>query len=307
MTIQENLVSLCLGGYLQILPAALEYARNSCHNHRMYDDDPTLGDLLRSFWAARLFVFAGALLGLLAAGIYIFVITPVYKAEMIVAPADGYALGDYASSLSPDRSLTLPFWRPSEPDNVSTDFYRFVHTVRGASVASILLKDKAVLGGIRKDSGWLEGADSWSAEELAAYLQKRVDVTRLGATPLRALSYEHPDPEFAASLLRKIHLVSDQLIRRDRRRQSQARIDYLQESLAKTAHPDHRRGITNLLMQQEHIQMLANLDEAYAAIIVEPPSAGPRPSWPKKSYLFSGMILLGAFLGYALWSVLQRK
>ena len=282
---------------------SIETRRSLCHKEIMRDDDPTLGDLLRSVWAARLFVFGGVLLGLIGAGLYVFFVTPTYKAVMVVAPADGYALGDYASSLSADRSLTLPFWRPSEPDHVSTDFYRFVYTARGPSVASILLKDKTVLAGIRKDAFWLKSAKSWSPEELSDYLEKHVEVSRLGATPLRIISYKHPDPAFAVSLLRKLHLVADQLIRRDRRRQSQARIDYLQGVLAKTAHPDHRRGITNLLMQQEHIQMLANLDEPYAAILVEPPAAGPRPYWPKKIYLFSGLILLGAFLGYALWSV----
>ena len=269
----------------------------------MRDEDPSLGDLLRSLWKARLFVLSGVVVGLIIAVIYIVLVTPTYRATMIVAPADGYALGDYASSLSKDRSFTLPFWRPSEPDNVSTDFYRFVSTVRGPSVAGILLKDKTVLAGIRKDGGWLQRAQNWSSEELAAYLRDHVSIHQLGTTPLREIIYDHPDPEFAAALLRKIHLVADQLIRRDRRRQSQARIDYLQESLSKTANPDHKRGITNLLMQQEHIQMLANLDEAYAAIIVEPPAAGPRPHWPKKMYLFAGMMLLGAFLGYVLFSI----
>ncbi len=273
----------------------------------MHDEDPSLGDLLRSFWKARFFIFIGALIGFTVTILYIVLMTPTYKATMIVAPADGYALGDYASSLSPDRSLALPFWRPSEPDNISTDFYRFIHTVRGPSVASILLKDQSVLAGIRKDGSWLKTAQSWSAEELAEYLDKRVSIRQLGATPLRELSYDHPEPEFAASFLRKVHLVSDQLIRRDRRRQSQARIDYLKDSLSKTVHPDHRRGITNLLMQQEHIQMLANLDEAYAAIIVEPPASGPRPHWPKKAYLFAGLILLGGFIGYAVYSIAGRR
>jgi hypothetical protein len=92
------------------------------------------------------------------------------------------------------------------------------------------------------------------------------------------------------------------MIRRDRRRQSQSRIEYLENALKRTINPDHRKGITNLLMQQEHIQMLANLDEDYAAIIVEPPSSSPKPTWPNKPLSYFIAVLLGILSGYVLWS-----
>ena len=139
---------------------------------------------------------------------------------MIVAPADGYALGDYASSVSDGNSLEIPFWRPKDQEGVSTDFYRFVYTVEGTSVASILLKDESVLAGIARDGSWRNSAKEWTPEELSDYLDKHLKVEHLGTTPLRRLTYDHPDPEFAAAFLRKVHLVADQLIRRDRRQVS---------------------------------------------------------------------------------------
>lgn len=260
--------------------------------------EPTLADLLRSLWDARLSIFLSVILFILAALVFIAVATPKYRAEMIVAPADGYALGDYASSMSEGEALTIPFWRPREADGVSTDFHRFVFTIKGPAVAAILLKDSAVLSGIARDGVESSRKDGWSAEELSAYLSKRLRVQHLGATPLRKISYSHPDPAFAAAFLRKIHLVADQLIRRDRRRQSESRIKYLQDSLQGTINPDHRRGIANLLIQQEHIRMLANLDEAYAAIIVEPPASGPKPVWPDRPLLLLLFALAGAGTGY---------
>lgn len=272
----------------------------------MSSQEPTLRDLLELIWKARIFVGTGAFLGLIFAVVFILFSTPYYKATMIVAPADGYALGDYASSLSYDQMTSLPFWRPMDPEGVSTDFYRFVHTATGPSVADVLLKDEGVLAGIRKDKSWLKEANSWTAEELAHYLNKYIKIDPLGNTPLRRFSYLHPDREFAAALLRKIHLVSDQMIRRDRKRQSQNRVEYLQKSLETTKHPDHRKIITNLLMQQEHIRMLANMDEAYSAIIVEPAFSGPKPHWPNKILVFPIMILAGALAGFIIWSVQKR-
>lgn len=265
--------------------------------------EPTLADILRDFWRARLFVMAGAFLALLVATLFILFTTPLYKGSMIVAPADGYALGDYASSVADGQSLDLPFWRPKDQEGVSTDFYRFVYTATGASVAAILLKDQSVLSGIAKDGRWGGKGKDWTADELAEYLDRYIKIEHLGTTPLRRLSYQHPDPVFAAALLRKIHLVADQLIRRDRRRHSESRISYLQDALQKTINPDHRRGITNLLMQQEHIRMLANLDEAYAAIVVEPASSTSRPVWPRKTMILAAFIMLGMMGGYLVWSM----
>ncbi|HEU4839544.1 MAG TPA: Wzz/FepE/Etk N-terminal domain-containing protein [Micavibrio sp.] len=269
--------------------------------------EPTLADLLSGLWAAKFHMLFFAAVFCAAAFFIVLLSTPLYRASMIVAPADGYALGDYASSVSEGEGLTIPFWRPREAGGISTDFHRFVYTVKGTAAAAILLKDSSVLSGIARDGSRASKADKWTPEELADYLDKKLRIEHLGATPLRRLSYKHPDPAFAAAFLRKIHLVADQLIRRDRRRQSESRIRYLTDTLQKTVNPDHRKGIANLLMQQEHIQMLANLDEPYAAIVVEPPAASPHPVWPAKSLFFSVFALLGAAIGYLVRSVRHER
>lgn len=260
--------------------------------------DMTLAQLLRHIWQAKLYMLICSVVTLSAAFLFLSLATPKYKASMIVAPADGYALGDYASMIENDRMASMPFWRPKDQEGVSTDFYRFIHTIRGPSVAEILLSDRGVLSGIRR-GGHAEAIKK--KEALAVYLDRRIGIDPLGATPLRRITYSHPDPEFASAMLRKIHLVADQMIRRDRRRQSQSRIDYLKQSLARTNNLDHRKGITNLLMQQEHIQMLANLDEPYAAIVVEPAFSAPKPSWPNHYVTWAIALMMGLFLGYVFW------
>ena len=267
--------------------------------------DPTLGELLSDIWSARRQVFTGAIIFNLIAVAVIAFSKPLYRASMIVAPADGYALGDYASSVSEGEAMTLPFWRPHDQEGVSTDFYRFIYTIGGSSVAAILLSDQAVIDGIHRDGQFFHPSTKLSAEELAAYLEKNLHVEHLGTTALRRISYSHPDPVFAAAFLRKIHLVSDQLIRRERRRQSENRIKYLEDTLQKTVNPEHRKGIADLLMQQEHVQMLANLDEPYAAIIVEPPAATPKPVWPDKPLLLGIFAIAGGIFGY-LYKAMRR-
>lgn len=258
----------------------------------------SLRELCGLLWRAKIFVLCGIFIGLFIGLLFTLFVTPTYKAVMIIAPADGYALGDYASTIEHDQIAALPFWRPKSNEGASPDFYRFVHTIRGPAVAKILMNDEAVVTRINDVLDKRVG----SPEELAVYLDRHVRIDPLGATPLRKITYHHPDQEFAAALLRKLHLVSDQMIRRDRRRQSQSRIEYLDNMLQKTINPDHRKGITNLLMQQEHIQMLANLNEDYAAIIVEPASASPKPTWPNKPLSYLVGALIGMMVGFVLWS-----
>jgi hypothetical protein len=267
------------------------------------NDDVSLLDLLRSFWRAKIYMIFCALVTLMVAFIFISVSIPEYRATMIVAPADGYALGDYAPSVDNSRIAALPFWRPKDSEGASTDFYRFIYTMRGAEAAKILMQDQSVVSNV---NGMLKKPIK-TPEELSLYLTRNIQIDPLGATPLRRLIYKHENAEFSAALLRKLHLVADQMIRRDRRRQSQSRIEYLENSLRKTNNPDHRKGITNLLMQQEHVQMLANLDEAYAAIVVEPPSATPRPVWPNKALIYSAALLMGLLFGFLIWSLRHAK
>lgn len=267
----------------------------------MNGGDLNIIDVTAHIYRARWRVLCGALAGVIAAVVLLSFVPQSYRAVMVVAPADGYALGDYASARGGsastyDKIVSLPFWRPMEPEGISTDFYRFVQTARGPAAADILRRDETIR--IR-----LPDEVMASPSALSDYMTRRVDIQPVGATPLRRMSYYHPDSDFAAAFLRKAHLVADQMIRRDRRRMAQARIDYLSASLEKTANPDHRRIITGLLMQQEHILMLANLDEPYAAIIVEPASASAKPVWPDKPMTIAGFALIGAMLGYfyALW------
>jgi len=262
-------------------------------------DDMNLADLIGDIWRAKFYMIVMVALCAVMAFLFLKISTPHYRASMIVAPADGYALGDYASMIDNERIAAMPFWRPMDQEGVSTDFYRFIRTIRGPSVGEILLTDRGVLSGIQHD----EGRALKTKEELAIYLSKKIQIDPIGATPLRRIHYAHPDPEFAAAMLRKIHLVADQMIRRDRKRQSQSRIDYLKDSLSKNQNPDHRKGITNLLMQQEHIQMLANLNEAYAAIVVEPAFTAPKPDWPKPFVVWPVALFLGGFLGYIIFSI----
>ena len=53
--------------------------------------------------------------------------------------------------------------------------------------------------------------------------------------------------------------------------------------------------------------MLANLDEAYAAIVVEPASHSPKTVWPNKPLMYFVGGALGFFLGFLIWNLFKKE
>ncbi|MCB1652261.1 MAG: hypothetical protein KDI46_09430 [Alphaproteobacteria bacterium] len=256
--------------------------------------EPTLGDLLRELWLGRRYILIGLLFGILCATLLSALATPHYKAQMIIAPARPLQAEQTAA-------VTKESDARSEAQNL---FTRFEATYKGPSVAAILLRDPDILDGLQKDSWFLKSSDAktpQTAAELSDYINERVQNTPIGETPLRTLSYLHPDPAFAGLFLRRLHDVTDGLIRHAVRYNVNERIAYLQEALGKMPNPDNKRALTDLLLEQERLKMLVSIDQPYAAALIEPPAASARPLWPDYTLVFITFTLSAAMLGFALF------
>ena len=92
---------------------------------------------------------------------------------------------------------------------------------------------------------------------------------------------------------------ADTLIRSELEQKTAHRIQYLNQALAQERNPDHQRALTKLLMDQEQIAMVLAVHEPFAATVAEPPSAAPKPSWPRKGVVLPAGLLIGMMLGFA--------
>lgn len=270
--------------------------------------EPTLGDLLKDIWAAKLsLLIFGALFTLIAAG-FIVTATPYYKSKIILSPANPMNGAEMSSLLADDNLFALRYLVQRVGGANSTDFLRFENIYDGPSVAKILLKDERMVDGLKADRryGYLTHKKDWPPQRFAEYLQKRLKISPVGASPLRTLSYDHPDPEFATYLLGEVHQISDFLIRQNIHVESSQRIDYLKSAIDETQNPEHRRALTTLLLEQERLRMLVSIDQAYAAGVVEPPSASVKPTWPDPYLIFPVFLFAGFVLGYAVYSLRKK-
>lgn len=269
-----------------------------------YAAEPTLGDVFQSVWKAKLSVAIGGFLGFAAAVLFLFFAVPHYRITMLVGPAEHAAKADIKALLPDNPSFALQYLVSSMGSQDSSDFIRFENTLRGPSVAAELLKDPKIADGMAHNGGFIFSlpADSRTAQELSDLLQKEVSIEPVGNTPLRRITIDHSSPSFGVYVLNKIYGQTDALIRSDVENQAHSRATYLQQMLARISNPDHRRALTALLMEQEHIQMILGANEPYSAMIAEAPSVSTKAYWPRKSLILAGFIFAGMVLGFALRS-----
>ncbi len=263
--------------------------------------ETTLGDFALELWRARGFVLCGLIVGFVGAALFVLSAVPHGSARLVIAPASPME----AMQISANQNR--PVAADDSQKRADSNFARFDAVMKGVSAARILLREDDILTGLENDRAYRfdDSDQQWSPSKLAEYIESRVHVDPVGETSLRILSYEHSNPNFAALFLRRLHEVSDGLIRHSMRRDVNERIQYLQKSLGNTMNPEHRRALTDLLMEQERLKMLVSIEQPYAAALVEPAAAMPRQSWPDVPLVFAALGFGGAFMGFVIFSIMQ--
>ena len=263
----------------------------------------TLSDLRGDIMAASAWIIFGILSGTLFALVFIFLATPYYRAQMIVAPASPLLGGaEMTAGEGNENFSALRYLIQRGVVSGSVDFQRFESMIRGPAVAAKLLQDEKIRLGLSLDRPLIFSGvqQNWTPEDLADYIEKHVRLEPVGASALRRLVYLHPNREFGVYFLHSLHRVTDGLIQSQVRQEVGDRVAYLQQQSERTNNPEHRRALTALLMEQERLLMLASIDQLYAATVIEPPDALPRPFWPDALMIMPVLIFAGALLGFLL-------
>lgn len=267
--------------------------------------EASLHDLLRLMAAARMAIALGALVGLCAALGFFMLAVQHYKAQVLLAPANPINGAEAPVPSGNENWFALKMVMQQLSATNINDFSRFEQLITGPAVGNILLRDPAVRQGLAQDRAFIfwRQAPPRNAAEMSEYLRQRVRLEPVGATMMRRMVYLHPNPAFAAAFLQQVHATADQIIRDTVRRDTQQRIDYLQQALSRTLNPDNQRALTNLLMEQERMRMLAAIDQPYAATVVEAAAPSARPRWPDKPLIVLVLMALGAGAGLLVYAL----
>lgn len=283
--------------------------------------EPTLADVLASFWQGRYIILAGGVLGALMAHILLLYAVPQYKAVMLVAPSEkdsgsvspditAMISGTYGEGLSALPAIRDMGAAAYTGDNLNT-FREFEAVLRGPTVAGALLETQGDF--VTKAAAddvlfrFMEQTTYDTAEEFSGYLQKAVKIDMTGAGAIRRISYTHPDRDIAVNMLKALTAQAGRLVYQRALAHHEDRLSYLRGALEKVEHPDHRRILTGLLMKQEHILMMLSIKGDYAVHVIEPPAAMAKPGWPYEKLFYALAIFTGLFLGYGAGSLLHGR
>lgn len=269
----------------------------------------TLRDVVIDLWQAKTYILVGmAALGLMAVA-FLQSANPHYRAHMMVSPANPMNNIDSKSMLGEDSVFALRYLAQRVGMANGSDFARFENTYGGMAVAKELINDPKIIAGLAADQGFKFSSSktSWSAAELSAYIQQRVQLESVGTSTLRRMTYLHPNKEFGVYFINVIHKITDAQIRQDVFTQASERVRYLKDSVAQTSNPEHRRALTALLLEQERLKMLSSIDMPYAANVVEAPATEYKTAWPLAGLVMVGALLIGAFAGYVAYEIKMAR
>ncbi|PZP53940.1 MAG: hypothetical protein DI586_10470 [Micavibrio aeruginosavorus] len=272
----------------------------------MSTGEKSLSDTLKLCWSGRVYIGIAMAAGLLLGVFLQLTLTPRYEARMIIGSP---------TQSGEERSLTIlnenaaSSRMMSVSSQVSRDYTKFQQTFREVSASRILAKYQGLLDALNRDTlfSFSTGPEIGDPASLSSYIKRHVTIDPLGATNSQVITYRHADPLFAEKFLRHLHKVADEMIRNDARRQTETRIAYLQKALREVQNPEHRKALTDQLMLEERQMMVISMDQPFAAEIIEPSSASSKPVWPRWGIVLPVCILIGAFLGFLLFTIRQDR
>lgn len=263
-----------------------------------------LRDIFLVVWQSKwLITFVVISMAVLAA-IVAYTTTPVYRATVLMAPADDNSHGGLSSALGQFGGLaSLAGIQLSPGGGGSEDA---IATLTSRAFTEQFIRKHNLLPILFADQ-WDPERASWRTDEPApgrssGYIlfdDKIRDVTVDTKSGLITLSIEWTDPELAAEWANKLIRDVNGHLRQRQIEEAQASIGYLERELETTSIAELRTSIYRLIEGQINTVMLANVREQFAFRVIDP-AVAPEP-WehvrPKPVLLVAFGIIIGGVIG----------
>ncbi len=291
--------------------------------------DDSLIDLvaLGSFiWRWKWVVVLASAAGFLIAVLYLNVVTPRFEASLRITPASSTS-GGMAGALGRIGNLAaIAGVQVRQGSDGAAPFEIYLDRLRSRQLAAALSRDEKIMrtifetewdpqtGRFRDRPGLLrplrnlvyglagQPAQAWEPPgpaRLQEYLAKAVRVTPPAPKdpPITTLSVRHPDPEFARRLLEMMHAQADRDVRGQSLKRAQEYSAHLAEKLATTDIAEHRRTLSEALLEQQRAIMMATATGPFAAVPMEGAVATRRPVAPQVVATLGLGLILGGVAG----------
>ena len=270
-----------------------------------------------NIWQSKVLIVLAAVIGLVAAAIVTLIIPPSYDARILVAPVQSAVQSPSNQQLSNLASAVAGVNLNLRADNAKFD--EFQHLLSSLTVADHLEKDHHVMAVIfrrewdSRDGKWVPprgiladvkrgifgafGLPAWAPPtpaRLSEYLSRDVKIVSDSNSNIISISYANKDPAFAANLLTWMCEETDHVIKAREEEATREQIAYIDDKLRTIQIAEHRRVLTDLLLELERNAMMLAINQPYAATVIDGPRVPDLPSSPNP-FLALAVGSLGGF------------
>jgi uncharacterized protein involved in exopolysaccharide biosynthesis len=265
--------------------------------------DVSLHDLLRIFVRYRLTIMSVAAVIVAAAVAAAIVMKPVYRASVVISPAEGPkslgALGNLASQFGGLAGLGL-----AGSDRLKEEALAILQS---RAFTEKFITQHGLLPKLFPDL-WDKAAKRWAvpAEEIPTatrgyklFDREMRSVAQDQLTGLITVSIEHQDRTVVAEWANLLVQDLNGFISRRAIAESEQSLRYLNDELEQTEGLDVRLGITKLIDQQLQEIMLAKVRHEYVFRVVDPAMQPEKKSYvrPRRLFMIAVASIVGLFLG----------
>ena len=233
---------------------------------------------------------------------YAFLAPETYKAETLLAPVEEEKAG-VPSALSQFGGLATMAGISIPGD---TDKEKVVATLKSRKFITRFLSEQNLLP-ILFEEQWNSDVKEWKLAPgektptlVAGYevfIGSFMAVSEDKKSGLVTLSIKWKDPETAAVWANQLVTRLNEELRERAIEESDKRIQYLNQELAKTTVQDMRKVLYGLLETEKQKAMLANVNEEFALQVIDPAVPPEQREKPKRRTIVALGGFLGGFLG----------
>ncbi len=264
----------------------------------------SLLDVVEVFWRRRLFMGGMIILAFVLALTVAFVMTPVYRATVIMASVDANQTGSSLGDLGGLAALA------GFPLNDSAKSEEAIAKLISQSFSRTFIVDQHLMP-VLFASLWDVAKQEWGVSDpkdiptiaggFALFDGSIRSVVRDGETGLLALHIDWIDPELAASWANRMVDMINLNLKEQAISEAQRSIEYLNDALTKTDVVEARAAIYRLMETQINNIMLANVREEFAFKVIDPAIAPEDDDFIKPNRLL--LVVLGLAAGVGLSAI----
>ena len=275
------------------------------------EDELSLFDLWNIVWKRKwLWLTLGPLAGVIGLIVAI-TSTEIYRAEVLMAPAQNEessgglsALAGQFGGLASMAGISLPSGSDSASAIATLKSRRFINAfVEERNLLPVLFADEwSMENKTWKSQNSEEIPTFWDAYELFSDV---LNVSEDKKTGLITLAIEWHDPELTEKWANELSNRINSHLRELAKSEAERNLAYLEEQLKQTQVIEIKQSLFALIESQTRNAMLANAKEEYAFDIIDPAVVPEQRIRPRRTLVVLASGMLGGFLGLLMCFILH--